>query len=97
MRIATLTMTTMAMMMITGDGGRGGGGGGEGGGGRRKVKLIKRTIDSWPCRRTLYTWRLQGEQQDNDTGHTTGSIPMTQQDQLRERAGTTSPENVCRK
>ena len=45
MRIATLTMTTMAMMMITGDGGRGGGGGG---GGRRKVKLIKRTIDSWP-------------------------------------------------
>ena len=45
MRIATLTMTTMAMMMITGDGGRGGGGGG---GGRRKVKLIKLTIDSWP-------------------------------------------------
>ena len=42
MRIATLTMTTMAMMMITGDGGRGGGGG------RRKVKLIKLTIDSWP-------------------------------------------------
>ena len=45
MRIATLTMTTMAMMMITGDGGRGRGGGG---GGRRKVKLIKLTIDSWP-------------------------------------------------
>ena len=45
MRIATLTMTTMAMMMITGDGG---GGGGGGGGGRRKVKLIKLTIDSWP-------------------------------------------------
>ena len=45
MRMATLTMTTMAMMMITGDGGRGGGGGG---GGRRKVKLIKLTIDSWP-------------------------------------------------
>ena len=45
MRIATLTMTTMAMMMITGDDGRGGGGGG---GGRRKVKLIKLTIDSWP-------------------------------------------------
>ena len=45
MRIATLTMTTMAMMMITGDGGRGGGGGG---GGTRKVKLIKLTIDSWP-------------------------------------------------
>ena len=46
MRIATLTMTTMAMMMITGDGVWGGGGGG--GGGRRKVKLIKLTIDSWP-------------------------------------------------
>ena len=48
MRIATLTMTTMAMMMTTGDGGRGGGGGGGGGGGRRKVRLIKLTIDSWP-------------------------------------------------
>ena len=39
----------------------------------------------------------QGEQpQDNDTGHTTGSIPMTQQDQLSERAGTISQENVYR-
>ena len=38
----------------------------------------------------------RGEPQDNDTGHTTGSIPMTQQDQLSERAGTISQENVYR-
>ena len=38
----------------------------------------------------------RGEPQDNDTGHTTGSIPMTQQDQLSERAGTLSQENVYR-
>ena len=38
----------------------------------------------------------QGEPQGNDTGHTTGSIPMTQQDQLSERAGTVSQENVYR-
>ena len=62
--------------------------------GEKKSKTDK-TYDRFLARRTLYT--LQGEQQDNDTGHTTGSIPMTQQDQLRERAGTTSPENVCRK
>ncbi|KAM7432957.1 hypothetical protein ABFA07_016700 [Porites harrisoni] len=36
----------------------------------------------------------RGESQDNDTGHTTGSIQMTQQDQLRERAATISRENV---
>ena len=36
----------------------------------------------------------QGEPQDNDTGHTSGSIPVTQQDQLSERAATISRENV---
>ena len=36
----------------------------------------------------------RGESQDNDTGHSTGSIQMTQQDQLRERAATISRENV---
>ena len=36
----------------------------------------------------------RGESQDNDTGHTTGSIQMTQQDQLRERAATISRENI---
>ena len=63
--------------------------------GEKKSKTDK-TYDRFLARRTLYTWRLQGEQQDNDTGHTTGSIPMTQQDQLSERAGTTSQENVYR-
>ena len=38
----------------------------------------------------------QGEPQDNDTGHTTGSIPMTQEDQLSERAGTAFQENAYR-
>ena len=36
----------------------------------------------------------QGEPRDNDTGHTTGSITMTQQDQLTERAAIISRENV---
>lgn len=38
----------------------------------------------------------QGEPQDNDTGHTTGSIPMTQEDRLSERAGTDLQENAYR-
>ena len=63
---------------------------------RKKMRQIIRSR-SFATRVGAMSVRQGEQRQDNDTGHTTGSIPMTQQDQLSERAGTISQENVYRK
>ena len=59
---------------------------------RKKMRQMIRSL-SFATRVAAMSVR-RGEPQHNDTGHTTGSIPMTQQDQLSERAATISRENV---